>query len=82
MIYAAIVLAHFSFGVSQTPKIAIVGAGIGGAFAADRLRALHPLGDKLQIDVLEATERAGGRAMSFDIDGIVSLNLNGMGVLK
>lgn len=53
------------------PKVAVIGAGMGGAFAADHLRMLH--GQMVQIDVFEATERAGGRAMSFDVDGVVSL---------
>lgn len=53
------------------PKsVAVVGAGMGGAFAADHLRAL--LGSEALIDVFEATNRSGGRAMSFEYGGQVS----------
>ena len=70
----ACVLIQLSVGHSlTTPKFAIVGAGVGGSFAADRLRTLHGSA-MVQIDVFEATDRAGGRAMSFEFEGEVSFD--------
>ena len=69
----ACVLIQISVSYSLTPKFAIVGAGVGGSFAADRLRILSGSAP-VQIDVFEASERAGGRAMSFDFEGEVSFN--------
>ena len=41
-------------------RVAVIGAGVGGAFASDTLRALGP---NLRIDVYEGSARVGGRAM-------------------
>ena len=45
------------FGYVHASKVAIVGAGMGGAFAADALWAKRGL--SLQIDVFEATKHTG-----------------------
>ena len=41
-------------------RVAVIGAGVGGAFTSDTLRALGP---NLRIDVYEGSARVGGRAM-------------------
>ena len=43
-------------------RVAIIGAGIGGAFTAHWLRN-HTTGTRLQIDVYESAARIGGRTL-------------------
>ena len=45
----------------RPPRVAIIGAGIGGAFAAEYLR--NETNSMLQIDVYEAAARIGGRTL-------------------
>ena len=42
-------------------KIAIIGAGLGGLTTAYELSKLGPDGDKLTVDIYEATDRIGGK---------------------
>ena len=57
----------------EAATIAVVGAGVAGAFASDHLRTLQ--GPGLHLDVFEANSLVGGRAMSFELHGQV----NGLG---
>ena len=50
-------------------RVAVVGAGMAGAHAVDSLYQLH--GKEIQIDLYEASNRTGGRAMSFGVKGQV-----------
>lgn len=49
-------------------RIVVVGAGVAGSVAAYRLRKL--LGSDAQIEVLEASERVGGRARTVELGGV------------
>jgi hypothetical protein len=51
-------------------KVAVIGAGVGGAFATFNLR--KELGDDVQLDVFDSTSRVGGRAKSFLYGGKVT----------
>ena len=53
-------------------RVAVIGAGMGGAHAVDSLHQLHGGKKGIQIDLYEASNRTGGRAMSFGIEGQVS----------
>lgn len=54
----------------EAARIAVVGAGVGGAFASDHLRMLQ--GPSFQLDVFEENSFVGGRAMSFELHGQVN----------
>ena len=51
----------------RKPKIVIVGGGTSGLAAAYTLRSKY--GNKLEVVVLEAADRAGGRIAGEEIDG-------------
>ena len=53
--------------MARTPKIVIVGGGTSGLAAAYTLRSKY--GNKLEVVVLEAGDRAGGRIAGEEIDG-------------
>jgi len=67
MIWLALILCPLC--ALALPRVAVIGAGMAGAHAIDSLRQLRGTG--IQIDLYEATNRTGGRVMSFDIDGQV-----------
>ncbi|BFI03101.1 hypothetical protein MPTK1_1g00700 [Marchantia polymorpha subsp. ruderalis] len=52
---------------SRTPRVVIVGAGMAGIAAAQRLQRLAS--SRLQLTVLEASERIGGRIRSSEFNG-------------
>ncbi|KAG6548455.1 hypothetical protein Mapa_009942 [Marchantia paleacea] len=52
---------------SRTPRVVIVGAGMAGIAAAQRLQSLAS--SRLQLTVLEASERIGGRIRSSEFNG-------------
>ena len=55
-------------------RVAIIGAGMGGAFAAHSLSELSASAGAapIDVDVFEASTFIGGRAHSFDLNGTVS----------
>ena len=53
--------------MTRKPKIIIVGGGTSGLAAAYTLRSKY--GDELEVVVLEASDRAGGRIAGEEIDG-------------
>lgn len=55
-------------------RMAIIGAGMGGAFAAHSLSELSASAGAapIDVDVFEASTFIGGRAHSFDLNGTVS----------
>ena len=54
-------------GVEKTPRIAIIGSGIGGTATAHFVREL--LGENAQISVFEKANRIGGRLATIDFAG-------------
>ena len=59
-------LASGEAAAASRARIAVIGAGVGGAFVSDALRALGP---NLQVDVYEASARVGGRALDTTVLG-------------
>lgn len=59
---------------SGNSRLAIIGAGMGGAFAANSLSELSASAGAapIDVDVFEASTFIGGRAHSFDLNGTVS----------
>lgn len=53
--------------MARKPKIVIVGGGTSGLAAAYTLRSRH--GNELEVVVLEASDRAGGRIAGEEVDG-------------
>eukprot|EP00195_Chlamydomonas_chlamydogama_P008351 CAMPEP_0202907532 /NCGR_PEP_ID=MMETSP1392-20130828/42942_1 /ASSEMBLY_ACC=CAM_ASM_000868 /TAXON_ID=225041 /ORGANISM="Chlamydomonas chlamydogama, Strain SAG 11-48b" /LENGTH=75 /DNA_ID=CAMNT_0049596477 /DNA_START=41 /DNA_END=265 /DNA_ORIENTATION=+ len=62
---ALICLFSVANGASDGPRLAVIGAGIGGAFSAYHLRHLNAS----KFDVFEASEIVGGRTREFTLNG-------------
>ncbi len=66
----AVICAHACPTSTSGTRVAVVGAGMGGAFASYNLHELSGAAD-VDIDVFEAESRVGGRAEAFDLNGQV-----------
>jgi protoporphyrinogen/coproporphyrinogen III oxidase len=55
---------------SRAPRVVVVGAGIGGLAAAHALRAAPSSGLPVEVTVLEASDRPGGKVLTIEVDGL------------
>lgn len=55
---------------SRSAHVVVVGAGISGLAAAHALRTARSPDRPLEVTVLEASERAGGKLLTIEVDGL------------